>query len=224
MYKIYIIPNKEGTEIMTTALTEDGLPPGSPSFAARAIIGLSEGVLAVEKLLVGFFMALVLFLILLNVVTRYGGMPLYWVDEAAVYAMVWLTFIGGSALTRLRLDFAVTLISDKLQKKNAERLQAFATFLAMLFSIGLGVMCWNWMDPIGIAAAGFDAKEYAGESFNFLYTEYTQTLNWPVWAISLVVPLFAVTMTIHTAANLLEEMKFAPKRQRLAFANAEGVN
>lgn len=224
MYKIYIIPNKEGTEIMTTALTENGLPPGSPPFVARAIIGLSEGVLAAEKLLVGFFMALVLFLILLNVVTRYGGMPLYWVDEAAVYAMVWLTFIGGSALTRLRLDFAVTLISDKLQKKNAERMQAFATLLAFLFSLGLAIMCWNWMDPIGIAAAGFDAREYAGESFNFLYTEYTQTLNWPVWAISLVVPLFALTMMIHTAANLLEELGFAPKRVRHAFANAEGVN
>ena len=209
---------------MTTAASRPGPPSGSPPLPARAIIGLSETVFAIEKILVGLFMTLVLGLILLNVVTRYAGMPLYWVDEAAVYAMVWLTFIGGSALTRLRLDFAVTLLSDKLQKQNAERLQAFATLLAFLFSLALGIMCWNWMDPIGIASAGFDAREYAGESFNFLYTEQTQTLNWPVWAISLVVPLFALTMMIHTAANLVEEMKFAPKRPRLAFANAEGVN
>ncbi len=209
---------------MTTAASRPGLPTGMPAGPVRAIIATSEGVLAIEKILVGLLMALVLGLILLNVVTRYGGMPLYWVDEAAVYAMVWLTFIGGSALTRLRLDFAVTLLSDKLQKKNSERLQAFATFLAFLFALGLAVMCWNWMDPIGIASAGFDAREYAGESFNFLYTEQTQTLNWPVWAISLVVPLFALTMMIHTAANLVEELKLAPKRTRAAFANAEGVN
>lgn len=205
---------------MTTALSRSGPPPA----LAKAIIATSEGVLAVEKLLVAAFMALVLALILLNVVTRYAGVPLYWVDEAAVYSMVWLTFLGGSALTRLRLDFAVTLLSDKLQKKNAERLQAFATFLAFLFSVSLAVMCWNWMDPMGIAAAGFDAREYAGESFNFLYTERTQTLDWPVWAISLIVPLFAVTMSLHTAANLVEELGFAPKKVRRDFTSAEGVN
>ncbi len=205
---------------MTTALSRSGPPPA----LAKALIATSEGVLAVEKLLVAAFMALVLALILLNVVTRYAGMPLYWVDEAAVYAMVWLTFLGGSALTRLRLDFAVTLLSDKLQKKNAERLQAFATFLAFLFSVSLAVMCWNWMDPMGIAAAGFDAREYAGESFNFLYTERTQTLDWPVWAISLIVPLFAVSMSLHTAANLVEELGFAPKKVRRDLTSAEGVN
>lgn len=205
---------------MSTAVLRHGPPP----VVARALIALSEGVLAAEKLLVGALMTLVLLLILLNVATRYSGTPLYWVDEASVYSVVWLTFIGGSALTRLRLDFAVTLISEKLSLKNAARMQAFATFLALLFSLGLVVMCWNWMDPLGIAAAGFDAREYAAESFNFLYTEHTQTLNWPVWVVSLVVPLFAVTMSIHTAANLVEELGFAPKKVRSEFTSAEGVN
>lgn len=205
---------------MSTAVLRHGPPP----VVARALIALSEGVLAAEKLLVGALMTLVLLLILLNVATRYSGTPLYWVDEASVYSVVWLTFVGGSALTRLRLDFAVTLISEKLSLKNAARMQAFATFLALLFSLGLVVMCWNWMDPLGIAAAGFDAREYAAESFNFLYTEHTQTLNWPVWVVSLVVPLFAVTMSIHTAANLVEELGFAPKKVRSEFTSAEGVN
>lgn len=205
---------------MSTAVLRHGPPP----VVARALIALSEGVLAAEKLLVGALMTLVLLLILLNVATRYSGTPLYWVDEASVYSVVWLTFVGGSALTRLRLDFAVTLISEKLSLKNAARMQAFATFLALLFSLGLVVMCWNWMDPLGIAAAGFDAREYAAESFNFLYTEHTQTLNWPVWVVSLVVPLFAVTMSIHTVANLVEELGFAPKKMRSEFTSAEGVN
>lgn len=199
-------------------------PSGTPVGPVRWLIALSEGVLSVEKLVVAVFMALVLGLILLNVVTRYAGMPLYWVDEAAVYAMVWLTFVGGSALTRLRLDFAVTLLSEKLSPANAERLQALATFIAFLFSVSLLVMCWNWMDPMGIAAAGFDARDYAGESFNFLYTERTQTLNWPTWMVSLIVPIFALTMSLHTAANLVEELGFAHKKVRRDFNSAEGVN
>ncbi|WJH39382.1 TRAP transporter small permease [Aliirhizobium terrae] len=199
-------------------------PAGTPVGPVRWLIALSEGVLCVEKLVVAVFMALVLGLILLNVVTRYAGTPLYWVDEAAVYAMVWLTFVGGSALTRLRLDFAVTLLSEKLSPANAERLQALATFIAFLFSVSLLVMCWNWMDPLGIAAAGFDARDYAGESFNFLYTERTQTLNWPTWMVSLIVPIFALTMSLHTAANLVEELGFADKKVRRDFNSAEGVN
>jgi len=122
-------------------------------------------------------MALLLALILMNVVTRYAGMPLYWVDEAAVYAMVWLAFIGASALTRLRLDFSVTLLSDKLSEENARRLKAVASLFGTVFAFALAVMCWRWMDPVGIASAGFDAKSYAGQTFNFLYTEKTQTLR-----------------------------------------------
>lgn len=44
------------------------------------------------------FLALtVTLLILLNVVTRYLGAALFWVDELAIYAMVWMTFFGASA-------------------------------------------------------------------------------------------------------------------------------
>ena len=30
-----------------------------------------------------------------------------------------------------------------------------------------------------MARAGFDATELAAKTFNFIYTERTQTLNWP---------------------------------------------
>ena len=190
------------------------------SGVARMIVAASEGVFVVEKMLVAMLMALLLGLILLNVGTRYAGSSLYWVDEAAV----WLTFIGGSALTRLRLDFAMTLVSDRLSTANATRLKAFAHVITLLFSLGLAVMCWNWMDPPGIAAAGFDARSYAGDSFNFLYTEYTQTLEWPVWMISLVIPIFSVTMILHTLANIVEEIGLSPKRVHPGFGSAEGVN
>lgn len=188
------------------------------------VIALSEAMLACEKAVVGMLMALILALILLNVVTRYTGIPLYWVDEAAVYAMVWLAFIGASALTRLRLDFSITLLSDQLSQTNARRLKAVASLLGAVFAFALGVMCWRWMDPVGIASAGFDAKAYAGQSFNFLYTEQTQTLRWPTWAISMVIPIFAATMLVHTLANFLEDLGLSAPRVHPGFTNAEGVN
>lgn len=189
-----------------------------------AMIGLSEALLKVEKAAVAGFMMLLTGLILLNVATRYTGMPLYWVDEAAIYAVVWLTFLGASAMTRLRLDFCVTLLTERLSPGLAQAAQVAATLLLVVFGLALAAMCWVWMDPVGIAAAGFDARAFAGQSFNFLYTEQTQTLRWPTWVVSLVLPLFSVSMIIHGLANLAEDLKLVPAPTRVGLASAEGVS
>lgn len=203
----------------STALT----PPPRP---VRWVLDASDALLRVERWLLTFLMSLLTALILINVVTRYGGMPLYWIDEASVYAVVWLTFVGASAMTRLRLDFAVTMVTDKLGPRKAQIAKVIATSGVLFFALALFAMCWIWMDPMGIVSKGFDAKEYAAESFNFLYTERTQTLEWPVWVLQLIMPIFAVCMSLHALANLLEDLHLAPQRKHPAFqaANPEAVN
>ena len=190
---------------------------------ADKITGLSQAVLKVEKLLAGVFITILLALILINVVTRFAKVPIYWIDEASIFSMIWLGFIGASVMTRLRIDFAVTLLSDHLSAKWVARLRALATAISLTFALGFIVMCWTWMDPLGIASYGFDAKSYAAESFNFLYTERTQTLEWPTWLVNLILPIFALTLTIHCAANLLEDLGFARKRVQMSLTTAEGA-
>ncbi|WP_204314494.1 TRAP transporter small permease subunit, partial [Klebsiella aerogenes] len=68
----------------------------------RLITCASNRLLAAERLAIMGLMFLLTGLILVNVVTRYTGFPIYWIDESAVYSVVWLTFIGASAMTRLR--------------------------------------------------------------------------------------------------------------------------
>ena len=190
---------------------------------ARWVQQASGAILALERLALMGLMGLLTLLILLNVITRYTGMPIYWVDEASVYTVVWLCFVGASAMTRLRLDFAVTLLTDWLSERNARRVKALATFGVLLFGLALLTMCWVWMDPVGIARYGFDAKAYAADSFNFLYTERTQTLNWPSWAVQLVLPLFGIGFTVHAAANLVEDLGLRPRAEIRGFdlGNAE---
>jgi len=194
--------------------------------AATAIQAMSAGLLAVERLAIMGLMFLLSGLILLNVVTRYSGMPIYWIDESAVYSVVWLTFIGASAMTRLRLDFAVTMLTERLPEGQQRIAKIIATGLVVIFGLALAVMCWLWMDPVGLARAGFDAREFAGQTFNFLYTERTQTLNWPTWVLYLILPLFAVTMTVHGLANLVEDMGLAPRAPLKGFvlSDVDGVN
>lgn len=192
-----------------------------PQGLAGRWIRLSEGLLVVERYAVALLMSLLCGAIMLNVSTRFLGMPIYWIDEFAVYCMVWLTFIGASTMTRLRLDFAVTMLTEKLSPRYASACQVLATLMVVIFALALATMCWLWLDPVGIAKAGFNAKEYAGQTFNFVYTERTQTLNWPTWALYMILPIFAVSMTIHATANLIEDLGIVPRTKRDLLINAE---
>ena len=190
------------------------------------VMAASRGLLAFERLAIMGFMYLLTLLILVNVVTRYSHMPIYWIDESAVYSVVWLTFIGASAMTRLRLDFAVTMMTERFSASKQRLFKVIATGMVILFGVGLMITCVLWMDPVGIIGAGFDAKKFAGQTFNFLYTERTQTLNWPTWVLYLTLPIFAVSMTIHGIANLLEDLGLVPRLAHKGFTLSEldGVN
>ncbi len=206
-------------------------PVPSPSLAAshapvRWAMALSTAVLRTERAALTVLMGLLVLLILLNVVTRYSGTPIYWVDEAAVFTMVWLTFVGASVMTRLRMDFAVGLVSGHLPPDGAKVLKVIATVGVLVFALALVWMCWVWMDPRGIAAAGFNAKDYAEASFNFIYTERTQTLEWPTWVLQLILPIFSLTLAVHVFANLLEELEASPRLVHPGFdvVSADAVN
>ncbi|MCK1388141.1 TRAP transporter small permease [Bradyrhizobium sp. 21] len=192
----------------------------------RTVVRASSGLLAVERLALMGLMYLLTALILVNVVTRYARFPIYWIDESAVYCVVWLTFIGASAMTRLRLDFAVTMLTERLSRRHQKIAKVISTGLVVVFGVALIITCALWMDPIGLALAGFDGRKLAAETFNFLYTEHTQTLNWPTWVLYLTLPIFAVSMTIHGLANLLEDLEVVPRTPLKGFQLSEldGVN
>lgn len=206
--------------------TQELSPTARPSFAIRALVTLSNGTLYVECKLIASLMFLLTFLILLNVVTRYSGASLYWVDESAVYSVVWLAFIGGSAMTRLRMDFAVELLTENISAAHKKIAKVVAGLGVLAFSLALVWMCLIWFDPLGYWQAGFDAKAFAGKSFNFIYTEKTQTLNWPTWVMYLIIPIFSLTMVIHSAANLVEELGWAEisRFPEINLNNAESIN
>jgi TRAP-type C4-dicarboxylate transport system permease small subunit len=199
----------------------------APAFSAlRFVVRTSALLLAFERIALIGLMYFLTGLILVNVVTRYSHFPIYWIDESAVYCVVWLTFIGASAMTRLRLDFAVTMMTERLSTRNQKIAKVIATGMVVVFGVGLIVTCFLWMDPIGLARAGFDARKLAAETFNFLYTERTQTLNWPTWVLYLILPIFAVSMTVHGLANLLEDIGLVPRAPIKGFvlADVDGVN
>ncbi|GGA39059.1 TRAP transporter small permease [Pelagibacterium lentulum] len=194
-----------------------GLAHAKEPLPARIWVGFSNGLLFVELRIAALLLAGLAVIILTNVVTRYAGSPIYWIDELAVFTMVWLAFIGTSAMSRLRLDFAVTFLADIAPKRLGPLIRAGSIVLIIVFGLALAWMSWIMLDPVGIASAGFDARAFAGQTFNFLYTEFTQTLVWPRWAVMLVIPLFSVCLVIHGLANLLEEAGLVERKVRSGF-------
>lgn len=185
-----------------------------------ALYAASDGVMRVEKALAGALGVAVAVLILLNVVTRAANMALYWVDETAVYAMVWLGFIGASLTIRMRIAVAVTLLWDAVPAGVRHLLIIGADAAVLLFAVALAVMTWNWFDPLALASAGFDFGEFQAQTFNFVYDEPTTTLGIKKFWVWLVVPWTCATMTLHALANLVEDLSAAPSAEPRAVASS----
>ena len=150
-------------------------------------------------------------LILLNVVTRTAGAPIYWVDEAAIYTMVWMTFLGASAAIAMRQQVAITILTDALPtgiQRGAAKLVDLAVFV---FAAAMVWFCWRWFNPWALAQAGWDVMAFQGATFNFIYAEPTNTLGVPKWLIWLVMPIFSAGVFLHALAHLLD---FTPPEAR----------
>lgn len=143
-------------------------------------------------------------LILLNVVTRSAGNAIYWVDEAAIYTMVWMTFLGASAAIQSRQQVAITVMTDTLPEPARRVAAKLVDVLVFVFALSMIYFCWRWYMPLAIAEAGFDTMAFQGATFNFIYAEPTSTIGIPKWIIWLVMPLFSLGVFLHSLAHLLD--------------------
>ena len=170
----------------------------------RWVSRISNAVLSVEKRLITTLAALLVLLILLNIVTRAAGAAIFWVDELAIYIMIWMALIGASAMLRMRISVAVTLVTDFLPRGLKRAVARLVDAIVVSFAITLLVLSWRWYDPVALIQSGFDFDEFAQTTFKFIYSEPTNTIGIDKFWIWLAVPLMAMTMSIHAIANLLE--------------------
>jgi TRAP-type C4-dicarboxylate transport system permease small subunit len=166
------------------------------------ITAVSARLVKMERWVLIVLAASITLLILLNVVTRSFDVALYWVDELAIYAMIWLVMVGASATVRTREGIAVSLLENMVGVRVWSNLQLLVDVIKLLFAMTLVWLSWIWYDPISLMSAGFDTTVFSGNTFNFISDEPTLTIGVPKYLIWLIMPITAVTMTIHSAANL----------------------
>ena len=159
----------------------------------------------VEIFCASLFAVLITLLILLNVVTRAMNASIYWVDEAAIYAMVWMAFLAASAGIHERSAVSVTLVKDMLGEQG-QRILGFVVDLMVLAFVALILFfLWRWLLPLDLIRAGFDFEAFQGATFNFVYAEPTTTLGFKkIWVWSVMV-IFAFGSALHAIANLIPQ-------------------
>lgn len=142
-------------------------------------------------------------LVLLNVVTRTIGHALFWVDELAIYAMAWMTFLGASAALHHRSSVAITLLPDAVSPVFKTVIRKIVDVVIFAFALSMLWFCWRWFRPLEMIQAGFDVATFQGQTFNFIYAEPTSTLGVQKYLFWSVMWLFALGATLHSLMHLL---------------------
>lgn len=167
----------------------------------------NHGIAAVERVAVAILLTLIPILILSNVVGRAMGRPIFWVEEFAVYLMVWLALIGMSLTVHYRANVAVTLLLGSLPEQSHKVVVVLIDAIVLVFAGALLYLCYIWFDPLTLIRVDFDFRAFRSETFNYIYQERTSTVPMPKFWLWLAVPLSALLMLIHSLFNLLESAR-----------------
>lgn len=166
-------------------------------------LGLFNKILArIELILSATFLAIIFILLLINVLTRALNVPLYWVDEAAIMAMIWMALFAASASIQKRSSIAVTLIIDLIPTVATKYLIVLVDLIILLFFLTFFYLCWNWFDIINLYKLDWNVSKFSMESFNFLYEEPSMTLGINKFWFWLILPIFSLSSSIHSTINL----------------------
>lgn len=80
-------------------------------------------------------------LVLLQVVLRYVfAAPLVWAEEATVFLMIWVTFVGSGIAIRRKGHIAMTVIAERMPAVIARSVAAFTDLAVTAFLI---VVAWQ---------------------------------------------------------------------------------
>lgn len=175
-------------------------------FLARAVLRLSSRIAAVERVILMLLIAAIATFVLSNVLLRMIGITIAWADEIAIYSMILSGFVGASLMLRGRKDPAVLLLHEVLGGRGVRMLRVTVSAVCLMFAATLAYLCWRWFDPLTLAGTGFDVGAFQGATFNFVYTDTTPVMGVPSFLFYLVMPWFAATLTVHAAANLVEDL------------------
>lgn len=150
----------------------------------------------------GMALIVLFLLIVFNVITRSLGNPFYWVDELAVYMMIWMVFLALPVLVSTNKNLSVSIISDFVSVEIRAYLRLFSSVVTALVLMLMVFYSYKWYSFHLLLSVGMDVEEFSFQTFNYIYQEPTNTLPfnkywiWLVVLYSMVISLFCILNNI----------------------------
>lgn len=150
----------------------------------------------------GMALIVLFLLIVFNVITRSLGNPFYWVDELAVYMMIWMVFLALPVLVSTNKNLSVSIISDFVSVEIRAYLRLFSSVVTALVLMLMVFYSYMWYSFHLLLSVGMDVEEFSFQTFNYIYQEPTNTLPfnkywiWLVVIYSMVISLFCILNNI----------------------------
>lgn len=166
------------------------------------LVKLNLRLARIENVIAGLLIGIVFLLLLMNTATRGFGKPVIWIDELAIYAMIWAGFLGASAGLATNSHIAVTLLPDFLGARGRWWSSVFIHAVLTAFFVIFAVILWRWFSPLELARAE-SLEAFSAETFNYMYSEPAMTMPVPKYLFWLVLPLFCLSAFVHCLSNLM---------------------
>ena len=127
-------------------------------------------------------------LILINIATRTFNLGLYWVDELAIYLMIWMTFFATSLSIHKGLGMQVLFVFEKLPHSIQSRVRKVWSLLILGFWMVLLFYSCRWFNPL---------------ENNFIYQEPTITLSLQKFWVWSVLPVISAFSAFHALVHVM---------------------
>jgi TRAP-type C4-dicarboxylate transport system permease small subunit len=101
---------------------------------------------AVERVLMwlsGLLLAAFTITVLIDVVTRFIGLPITWLQEVSLGAFVWGVFLGGAVAVRRNEHFIVSRIAMSLRGKSRAVLETINHLVVLV--VALALICFGFV-------------------------------------------------------------------------------
>ncbi len=149
---------------------------------------LSGWIESIEKVIVMVLISAMTLIIAVAVVFRYFlHDPIFWANEASIFMMAWITFIGGSLGLKYKSQASITFLVDRLSNRGKRIFEILSYMIIIVFMSLLLYLSYEWV---------FSATHQKSSSMRI-----------PMWIPYLSVPVGLTFATIHLTSHLLRLLK-----------------
>lgn len=154
---------------------------------------LSNWIEKIEKLVSIILMAAITLVLFVAVVYRYFlNAPLFWANEASIFMITWLTFLGGSLGLKYKSQASITFLVDRFPE-TGKRILMIVTHVIILAALAvLMYLSYEWVLTLS--------------------PQKSSSMRIPMWIPYLSVPVGLTFAFIHLLDYMVELIKKTSKR------------